>query len=428
MTKVTVVGLSDVGRSPRFQYHCISLAQEGFRVNVIGYKGAKPKKQLTGDPNVSISYLPTVPEFNKYLPRLLAYFFKVLWQSLTLLWALVLKRRSDFVFVQTPPAIPVFAVVWFYSVLVRAKFVIDWHNYAYSIMALTLGKQSVLVKMSYWFECYFGRKAHGNICVTKAMSLDLMTRWAIVSKVLYDRAPEEFHRTTIEERHLLFTRLSQRYPILGGTLHSTAFTKMEEGRPVLRSDRPALLVSSTSWTEDEDFNILLSALVNYDKCDKEDLPKIICIITGRGPLKEYYIGIIQATKWTKVSIITPWLEEDDYPLLLGSADLGVSLHTSSSGLDLPMKVVDMFGCGLAVLAHDFNCVNELVRNGQNGLIFKDAPQLSGQLILVCEFPRWPKKIRFQQSDCCIRWIAMASKLGAKVYAHIQTKPRLQELM
>uniref|UniRef100_A0A0K8SXA9 Beta-1,4-mannosyltransferase n=1 Tax=Lygus hesperus TaxID=30085 RepID=A0A0K8SXA9_LYGHE len=307
-------------------------------------------------------------------------------------------------------------------------FVIDWHNYAYSIMALTLGKQSVLVKMSYWFECYFGRKAHGNICVTKAMSLDLMTRWAIVSKVLYDRAPEEFHRTTIEERHLLFTRLSQRYPILGGTLHSTAFTKMEEGRPVLRSDRPALLVSSTSWTEDEDFNILLSALVNYDKCDKEDLPKIICIITGRGPLKEYYIGIIQATKWTKVSIITPWLEEDDYPLLLGSADLGVSLHTSSSGLDLPMKVVDMFGCGLAVLAHDFNCVNELVRNGQNGLIFKDAPQLSGQLILVCEFPRWPKKIRFQQSDCCIRWIAMASKLGAKVYAHIQTKPRLQELM
>jgi beta-1,4-mannosyltransferase len=123
-----------------------------------------------------------------------------------------------------------------------------------------------------------------------------------------------------------------------------------------------LVVSSTSWTSDERFDIFLDALQRYEvaarnAADRGDiqLPKIVAIVTGRGPQRAEYMSAIRKLEegWKWVRCRSLWLEAEDYPRLLGAADLGVSMHASSSGLDLPMKVVDMFGCGLPVCALNF---------------------------------------------------------------------------
>lgn len=56
--------------------------------------------------------------------------------------------------------------------------------------------------------------------------------------------------------------------------------------------------------------------------------------------------------------------------MVGAADLGICMHLSSSNLDLPMKVVDMFSSQLPCFAFDYLTITELV-TPQVGRLFKD---------------------------------------------------------
>jgi beta-1,4-mannosyltransferase len=86
---------------------------------------------------------------------------------------------------------------------------------------------------------------------------------------------------------------------------------------------------------------------------RENKRNIVLIITGKGPLRKSFEEKIRFMNLKSFKILTVWLEPESYPTLLSCSDLGISLHTSSSGLDLPMKIVDMLGSGLPVCAFDY---------------------------------------------------------------------------
>jgi len=58
-------------------------------------------------------------------------------------------------------------------------------------------------------------------------------------------------------------------------------------------------------------------LIGYDEYSKSDkghlLPKLLVIITGKGPQKQLYLEKISTIPWQNVFILTDWLEAEDYP-------------------------------------------------------------------------------------------------------------------
>ncbi|XP_070616912.1 chitobiosyldiphosphodolichol beta-mannosyltransferase isoform X3 [Erythrolamprus reginae] len=294
---------------------------------------------------------------------------------------------------KNPPGLPSIAVSWLFCLLRNSKLIIDWHNYGYTLMGLTHGKRHLIVQIAKWYEELFGSLSSYNICVTNAMKEDLQTNCNIRAITLYDKPASFFKEASLSEQHKLFIRLSKDYVPFKAVesfppdhVERSAFTQFDaiSRKTTHCLDRPALLISSTSWTEDEDFSILLEALKEYERCvsNGAKLPTLVCVITGKGPLKDHYTKLMATLHFKHIQICTPWLEAEDYALLLGSADLGVCLHKSSSGLDLPMKVVDMFGCCLPVCAVHFQCLHELVKHEVNGLIFKDWSELAEQLKML----------------------------------------------
>ncbi|KFM66329.1 Chitobiosyldiphosphodolichol beta-mannosyltransferase, partial [Stegodyphus mimosarum] len=95
---VSLVVLGDFGRSPRMQYHTLSLSKNSFQVDVVAYQGAEPHKQIRNDENVNLHYMRNVPRWIEYLPGLLRYVLKTVWQSFFLFWTLINISKINHIF------------------------------------------------------------------------------------------------------------------------------------------------------------------------------------------------------------------------------------------------------------------------------------------------------------------------------------------
>lgn len=386
--RIIIYVLGDLGHSPRMCYHARSFSSKGFQVELCGYVDSTLPEFILRDDNITIHALRRIESSKNGTIGMIQ---KVLNQFLGIIRHLWELRGSNYILIQNPPSIPILPIVALYRIITGTKLIIDWHNLAYSILRLKYNGNTFhpLVIISIFIELIFSHIADYNLTVTNAMKNFLINKFWLNSKrcyILYDRPASQFRPFNTANEDIDKNNVETIMKKRNAAILSAPFLKniIPEGFNLSRGDK--IIVTSTSFTPDEDLGILLGALKIYEnsfeKFDKT-LPRILCLITGKGPLKAKIMKEVASFKgWNRVHIEFLWLSPEDYPKLLSLCDYGVSLHSSSSGLDLPMKILDMFGSGIPVIAFNYPTLDELVKHDINGLKFVDRRELHESLIFA----------------------------------------------
>ncbi|HET7342921.1 MAG TPA: glycosyltransferase [Methylomirabilota bacterium] len=354
------------------QYHAAALAAHQVDVDIVACAGSALPAELRTHPRITCHLLP--PARERSLPRALLLPLaagRAVVQALRLVWVfLVVLRKPDVILVQNPPAVPTLLVTLAAARLRGARLVIDWHNLAWAVLALGIGRRNPVVALARWYERALGRRADAHLAVSDALRTELSERWGLAPvRVLRDRPAERFAPLAGEARTDGRRRLADTLGLAGR--------------------QPAMVVSPTSWTRDEDFELLLDAVRRAEALVAErPFPDVLVLLTGRGARRAGFERAAAALPARRFHVRTLWLEPDDYPRVLAAADLGLCLHRSASGLDLPMKIADMLGAGLPVCALDYApCLDEMLRHDDTGLRFADAATLARQWVeLLARFP------------------------------------------
>ena len=379
------------------QYHALSLAEGGGEVDLIGLAGAAPIPTVAVHPRIHVHQLAdrSVSTRSRSGVRrfVMASMFRAVRQAFRLWRVLMRVPKPDTILVQNPPAVPTLGVAWLVAKLRGARLVIDWHNLSHSVAAISLGERHRAVRAIARSERRWARKAAAHLAVSQAMADWLQRKYGVRATVVYDRPPHIFSRPSPAEAAAVWAKVA-------------ASAGLDPGHQI------PLVVCPTSWTPDEDFDLLLEALERADRtltsrggsstfaqgaaADKLDSPstalQLAVLLTGKGQLRETFEARAARRHFKNIVVRTLWLEPADYPVCVGMADLGLCLHQSSSGLDLPMKLADFRGPGVPAAAFDYSPVlGEVLTNGKEGVTFRDPGDLANLLVSVAKRSAKPER-------------------------------------
>ena len=428
---VVVVG-GDFARSPRMQYHAVSLADCGLYDEVVcvgldfgnkcceGIQSRLAANFANGRPPagkgvITLSLYASSgrrPDGNwvvstaKRVLGFVYYFSRLVWSAIHS--GLPTDMDAPVLFIQTPPAVPFVPLVQLLilaqkcfrlvvgafglqtsPVLLSRKstsLVVDWHNFGFTLLAIDRRPKPIV-----WLYKTLERYACAgsiNLTVSGAMKQVLSGQGA-ERKEGFRLTPSSV--TVVPDTAPAFFSPCSRREFIDEVVVARKSIQPPAWFMAADRERGLVLVSSTSWTADDDYTMLVDSLKAVDGPGLA-MP-IWVVVSGKGETRAVFEKQIQSANLSsKIQVDTVYFQNfKDYARMLGVADAGISLHKSSSGWDLPMKVVDMFGCGLPVMAVDYPALGELVTS-ECGWVFDTTAEMTSIIKVIADPAKGPAVI------------------------------------
>lgn len=442
--KWCVVNLGDAGRSPRMANHIEQIAAKGnTEVDYLTFIETERPHSLD-KPNVRVYALNhSLLYLIRKLPLYFYFWLRLMVEAVTLeiVFLLKLRKKYDYILVQNPYSLPVLGLLIVYKLFCReCKVIIDIHNFGYSLIgaegarrpadeetteakpdaeeALSVNvmlqtarktvkaaKQflSPVIRLAYQLvEIHFIRFAADEVlAVSKSMQEALQSSWGIPAdriKLLYDTANNSaFKKLSLEEKHQFLSMFKELNDAQGGSIVAA----VDKGGVSDKKDRPLIVTVSTSWGSDDDFETLVEALKLY-KALPGAKRRLELFFTGTGPEKVALAPVLKGLADAAVRVHIKWFESREYAKIVGCSDFTISVHNSSSGVDLPIKILDSFACEVPVIAFKYSAtISELVSDS-NGYLYENAGELCEILKQISE-EKSPKKFSFNTSSWKAEW-------------------------
>jgi beta-1,4-mannosyltransferase len=399
--KIGIFVIGDIGRSPRMVNHAVEFSNiPGKSVEIVGLMETELPAQLKKS-NITVLNLPTFYlRLIKLLPSIVYLVLRMAIEFLMLIYVLFFKRfgKYELIFVQNPPAIPLLPALFFYKVAFGIPVHVDVHNFGYTLFQTTNKRLLAIMKA---LEIFFIRITSSKIyTVSRKMKQVVETTWRAKNvSVLYDQPNHRvFNKFSLTETHQFLLQIEE----LKVSANETVATVKGNNSIIEKSSSNLLFIVSSSWSADDNFPLLINAMALYQRVQTQNV-NLIFVFTGTGPLKSHYASILKSLQFKNIKIILQWFKTEDYPKIVACADYGISLHDSTSGCDLPIKILDYFGCEVPAIAYYYTeTISELVVPFENGFLFTTEQDLCDIFTKIVS-PGLSTKWKFSQKTWEKEW-------------------------